>query len=118
MFEGNGRGVARTILALARLEEFLETALTCLQEDGSGSIGGHRQKLYLDTLTTFLSLAHNKLIAVVGKYVEKWCPADFCLDSLSIDSTGVPKHPLVEREGTMEIYIPSMQRRVIAVAFS
>lgn len=118
MSEENGRSVEGTILTLSRLDAFIATALTCLRDDGSDNVGGHRQKLYYDTFTTFLPLAYNQLISVVRQFVNEWCPTDFSLDALSIDSNGVPKDPLVEREGTIEIYIPSMQRRLIAVAWN
>lgn len=92
------RSVKRTIPALSRVNAFIATALTTLREHGSDSVGGHRQKLYLDTFTNFLPLAYNQLTVVVGQYVKGWCPIDVFLDALSLDSSCEPKDPLVERK--------------------
>lgn len=43
--EGSGSSVAGNIQALARLDGFTATVLTCLQEKSSESHKGHRQKL-------------------------------------------------------------------------
>lgn len=47
------KSVKETNLAMALFDSLIATALTCLQENGSNSVGDNRQKLYLDRFTTF-----------------------------------------------------------------
>lgn len=63
--EEDGRSVEGFILASACLDALIETCLASLRDDGSDSVGGHWQKLRLDTFTTFSSLACIHLLSVV-----------------------------------------------------
>lgn len=94
----DGRSVEGTILALARLDVFIATCLTCLQDDSLDSVGGHRQKPYLDTLIKLLLLTYNQLISIVQKFFNDWYPTDFRVAALSVDSNGVSRDPLTERK--------------------
>lgn len=115
--EKDGRTVGETVLALARLDAFNAACLTCSRVGGSDSVGGHRQKLYLDKFTKFLFSALNQLLSVARQFVNEWYPTYFSLDALSLDSNRVSRDPLVERKGTVEIHIMSMPRRLISVAW-
>lgn len=49
--------VTVTIAPLARLNVYVATTFTCLRADRSESVCGHRQKLYCEAISAFLSFA-------------------------------------------------------------
>lgn len=62
-------------MRLARLDAWLSIALTYLEK--KEKLGGHRQKLYVDTLKKFVSKAVNSISACVSQLVyfreqENW----------------------------------------------
>lgn len=116
--EENDRGFEGAILTLALLDASIATALTCLRDHGSDSVWGHWQKLYLDTFTTFQPLLYNQLVGVVRQFVTEWFPTDVSLDAQSGNSNIAPKDPLIAWKGTIEIYLPVMQRLFISVAWN
>lgn len=107
--------VEGSILALARLDAYVATVVTCFSDDGTDKAGGHRQKLYHDTFATFLPKAFNQLIGCIRKFVEVWCPDELNVTSLSIsDGSSSTTH---SRTATTEIYVPSLKRRLLAVSW-
>lgn len=103
-----------SILTLARLDAFVATVIFCLREDRSDNVGGHRQKLYNDTFGSFLPIAYNQLIGVIAAYVKEWCPEELSASFLSTSS--LRSAASTEREATREVFVPSINRRLIAVS--
>lgn len=57
------------IRTLIWLEAAIDTVLSCIQDDGTDSIGGHRLKLHYEKFSCFLPLAFNQLIARIEVFV-------------------------------------------------
>lgn len=110
------RVVEGTIATLARLDAFVATTVTCLRADGSEKVGGHRQKLYSETFSAFLPIAFAQLTEQIGAYVEDWCSEELTVSSLTLDAPQNPASCPLQRKATVEVYIPSVNRRLVAVS--
>lgn len=69
--ETSFEAVKGTICSTARLDAYVATVITCLQADGSENVGEYRQKLYNDTISSFLYVAFGRLVHQIGAYVER-----------------------------------------------
>lgn len=71
--------VKRTIVALARLDDFIATAVLCFRNDGTSKVGGHRQKLYHGTFTSLVPKAYFQLVRTIQKMIQLWPPDEFSI---------------------------------------
>lgn len=110
--------VENSIVSLARLDAFIATAVVCLREDGTDTVGGHRQKLYHETFKPYVADAYNQIIGKVGRFVQDWAPQDLDASIISVHG-GLPSSSIVHsREATVEVFVPSVNRRFIAVSWN
>lgn len=108
--------VCGSILILARLDAFIATAVTSLREDGSETVEGHRQKLYQETFRSYLPKAFQQIAASIRTFVQLWCPSELELSSLSLSESG-PNDSGMTREATIEVSVPSLQQRLVALSY-
>lgn len=63
-----------TVLALPQMDAFILTGVYWLCDDGVDEVGGHYQKLYPFTFSSFSIVSFNQFIGTVAKFVLLWCP--------------------------------------------
>lgn len=107
--------VAGSIVALVRFNAFTATTFIYLREDGTDKVRGHIQKLYHDTFAGYLLEANNQLIGSVRVIVQEWRPMHLCLSTLSATKFSVITATSPKQNATIEIYVPSLKRRLFAV---
>lgn len=61
------RYIEGTFLRIERLDVFTATTVFCLCEDETDIVDRHRQKLYHETYSAFLPLAHDQLVRCVAE---------------------------------------------------
>lgn len=109
--------VAPIIFTLARLDSFMVTIIFSFSNDGVGKAGGHSQRLHHDTFTSFPPTAFSQPIAIIVAFVRDWC-----LDGITVFTTGYCGTKswvswFTHRNHTVEVYLPSIIRLLIAIAW-
>lgn len=105
-----------TIAAIASGDAFVADIITYLCAGGSEKAGGYWQKLYIETFSAFLLIAFAQLTLPIGADGEDWCPEELRVFSLSIHAPQNPFPCPFQSKSTAEVYIPSLNKRLVAVS--
>lgn len=110
--------VANSIVALARIDAFIATTVICLRGDGTDTVGDHYQKLYHKSFKPFVADAYSRVIGKEGNFVWDWAPQNLEALIVSVHG-GLPLSSILNfREATGEIFVPSLNRKHIAVSWN
>lgn len=71
-------------VTLERLNAYLVTEVSRFIDNGTNNAGAYLQKLYQDTITSFLPEAYNQLIGFIISFVEERYAKSLSMLSLSI----------------------------------
>lgn len=75
-----------SILALGRSEAFIVLVVICLCSDGTKKRGGHSQKLYHDTLASFLPKTYDRMAGSIEMFPDIRSFAKLALSALSVSN--------------------------------
>lgn len=95
-----------TAVALAHLDAYLTTVVTCFNEDYSNNARGYLRKLHDNTLVTFLPNAFNQRTRCIRLFHGVWSPEKQTICSLGISACFSIK---TSRTAPMRSYIPSLK---------
>lgn len=115
-YESSFETVRDIIISIARLNVFVATVITCLWADESENVGGHRPKLCNDTFPSLLPVAFAQLVHQIGAYVQQWCAEVITVLCSSLDTNENMLSDKLHRKATLEVFIPSSSRRLIAIS--
>lgn len=102
-----------SILTLARLDAFTATVVSCLLDDGMDSVNSQKLKLYHEKFSCFLRLALHHLPGSIRMFIQDWCPGDLTVSCLPLLKSAASSGGTFQREATVEIYIPSLDKRIV-----
>lgn len=109
--------VENTIVSIALLDAFIATTVVCLREDGTDTVGSHRQKLYHETLKTFVAEAYSQITGKVLGFVHDWVPYKLEGSAVTVNAGLSSSSVVHSRKATVEIFVSSLKRPFIAVSW-
>lgn len=106
--------VEKIVTTLVRLDAVVAISSTFFRASSSEKVGGNRQKLYIETFSTFLPVAFALLVEQIRLYVEHWCLQKLTLSSLTIHAPRNLAQFSFQRKPMVEVCTSFVSRRVIA----
>lgn len=102
----------RALANLERLDVYVAVLIICLQADGSGKVGGHRQKLNNYKISSDPPIALVPKFWHIGGHVEPWCSGKVTVFLPSIDRNEELSSGTFQCRTTVEVFILSSRRRL------
>lgn len=106
--------IAGSVVTLERLDAFIAWTVSCIREDGSDKVGGHKQKLYHNIFLSIVSLEYIQLVGSITSFVQYWCLNELELSAFSFCELVDFHNESSIREATLVLYVPSLKRGLIA----